>query len=241
MCMVFNDVTTNQGIVQEIDFLVNTDSVKFPISDKTRVINRWLERVVGRILEADGRWQWDDTNYTVYPIATTDLTAGQQDYVYNTKHVRITRMEIKDENGNWKWLEPIDQNDTRYRSLTELGNQTGVPCYYDKLSQSVFLYPRPSYNSTGGLKVYYQRNADPFVVTDTTKEPGFAAIFHRLLALGPAYEYAIANNLNSQKIGLLKAEIAQLEQDIKEFYSKRSKDEQLTLRVSGAKNASMWR
>lgn len=227
--MVFSDTTTNQGIVQEIDFLVNTDSVKFPIEDKTRIINRWYERTVGKILETDGRWQWDDTNYTDLPIATTDLVSGQQDYSFAVSHLRVTRMEVKDTAGNWRWLSPLDQNDYRRKSITEFGEKEGVPQWYDKLANSVFLYPQPNYSQNLGLKVYFQRDAQLFTTTDTTKEPGFASIFHRILALGPALEYASSNGLNTNKIKVLRDEIAQLELDIKEFYSKKSKDEQVGL------------
>jgi len=230
ICMVFNDAATGQGIVQEIDFLVNTDSVKFPIEDKVRIVNRWYERTVGRILEADGRWQFDDSNYTTLPIATTNVNSGQQDYSFAVRFLRLDRMEIKNQAGQWQWLEPLDQNDVRQQSLTKLGDQLGVPRWYDKLADSVFLYPRPNYNSTAGLKAYYQRSVELFTAADTTKEPGFASIFHKILALGPALEYAQSNGLNPTKIAMLEKEVAQMELDIKEFHSKRSKDEQVGLR-----------
>ncbi len=229
--MVFNDAATGQGIVQEIDFLVNTDSVKFPIEDKVRIVNRWYERTVGRILEADGRWQFDDSNYSTLPIATTNLNAGQQDYSFAVRFLRIDRIEMKDRAGKWIWIEPMDQNDVRRRSLTEMANQSGVPKMYDKLADSIFLYPRPDYSSTAGLKAYYQRSVELFTAADTTKEPGFASIFHKILALGPALEYAQANGLNPAKIRVLQDEVAQTEADIKEFHSKRSKDEQVGLRA----------
>ncbi len=230
--MVYSDTINQQGIVQEIDFLVNTDAVKFPIADKTRIINRWYEKIVGWILSTDGRWQWDDTNYTTYPIGTTNLVSGQQDYTYDPKHLRVTRMEIKTPSGQWQWLQPIDQNDDRWRSITQLGSQGGVPQYYDKLSNSAFLYPTPNYSQAASLKVYYQRTMDPFVATDTTKEPGFANIFHKLLAWGASFEYAMANNLNAQKLSVLKNEVQIQEDELKEFYSKKSKDEQLRIRVA---------
>lgn len=229
--MVFSDTLTGQGIVQEIDFLVNTDSVKFPIEDKTRIINRWYEKTVGKILETDGRWQFDDSNYTNLPIAVTNVVSGQQDYSYASTHLRVTRMEIVDPTGKWIWIEPLDQNDVRRQSITQAGLQQGTPKWYDKLSNSIFLYPRPNYNAAGGLKVWFQRTADLFATTDTTKEPGFASIFHRILALGPAWEYAMANGLKDSKIKVMQDEIARLENDIKEFYSKKSKDEQVSLRV----------
>lgn len=239
--MVFNDSVTNQGIVQEIDFLVNTDNVKFPIEDKTRLINRWYERIVGRILESDGRWQFDDTNYTTLPIATTNLVNLQQDYSFAVRFLRIDRMEVQNPNGNWQWMQPLDQNDVRGKSLTELGNQEGVPQFYDKLADSVFLYPRPNYNATAGLKAYFQRTSDPFLTTDTTKEPGFASIFHKLLCLGPAVEYATANGLNNSKISMYQKEIEVMENDLKEFYGKRSKDEQPSLQTSWSKRPRMFR
>lgn len=239
--MIFSDPTGGQGIVQEIDFLVNTDSVKFPIEDKTRIINRWYEREAGRILETDGRWQFDDTNFTTLPIATTNLVSGQQDYSFAVRFLRIDRMEIQDTNGNWRWLQPLDQNDVRRQSLTELGNQTGVPLNYDKLADSVFLYPRPNYNATSGLKAYFQRSADLFATTDTTKEPGFASIFHKLLCLGPAVEYAKANGLNNAKISMYEKEIEIMENDLKEFYGKRSKDEQVSLQTSASKRRRTFR
>lgn len=229
--MVFSDTITNQGIVQEIDFLVNTDSTKFPISDKTRIINRWYEKAVGKILEADGRWQFDDSNYTDLPIATTDLTNNQQDYSFSTTHLRVTRMEVKDRSGTWTWLQPMDQNDVRRRSITEMGEQDGVPVYYDKLANSVFLYPKPNYTQAAGMKVYFQRTADLFIVTDTLKDPGFASIFHRYLALGTALEYAIANSLSTVKIQSFRDELLRMEIDIKEFYSKKSKDENVSLQA----------
>ena len=44
---------------------------------------------------ADDRWQFDDTNHTDYPIATTNLVANQRTHVLSVSHLRITRVEIK--------------------------------------------------------------------------------------------------------------------------------------------------
>jgi len=230
MCMVFSDTITEQGIVQDIDFLVNTDATKFPISDKTRIINRWDEKAVGKMLEADGRWQFGDSNYTDLPIGTTDLTL-EQNYSFSKEFLRVTRVEIKDRSGKWKWLQPMDQNDVRRRSITEMGEQEGEPLYYDKLADSIFLYPKPNYTQVAGLKVYYQRTSSPFVATDTTKEPGYASIFHRYPVIGTALDYAIANSLSTVKIQAFRDELLRMEIDIKEFYSKRSKDENVSLQA----------
>lgn len=236
---------TYSDILSDIDFLVKSDSTTYPIAQKTANVNRALDNVVSAILGADGRWQWDDTNYTDLPIGVTDLVANQQDYSFDTEYLVLTRLEVKDSNGKWQFLTPIDQNDLNYstfnyrdnvpgyvavtgQSLTDFLNTAGIPLYYDKLASSVFLYPKPNYTSTGALKAYFQRKADYFTVSDTTKEPGFAKHLHRYLSLSAAYDFALTNGLS--KAGTLKQELLALEQKIVEFYAYRPKDEKVIIR-----------
>ena len=44
--MVFNDITTSQGIVQDAYFEVNADATTYPIADLTRNANTALDTVV---------------------------------------------------------------------------------------------------------------------------------------------------------------------------------------------------
>mgnify|MGYP000894786700 FL=1 len=81
--MVYNDPTTGQGIVQDIYFNCNADGNSYPLADVTRNVNRAYDKVVSRILTADGRWEFDDQNATDLPIGTTDLIANQQDYSFD--------------------------------------------------------------------------------------------------------------------------------------------------------------
>lgn len=238
--MIFSNSTTKAGLVEECDFLVGSNSVTYPIEQKTRNANRALDKVVSLILSSDGRWQFDDTNYTDLPIGTTNLVLNQQDYSFSTDMITVTRVEIKDADGNWHYLNPFDQRDltpsepspipsgyaspinTGY-SLTDFLNTPGTPAYYDKLATSVFLYPEPSYNSTNGLKVYFQRQPSYFATTDTTKEPGFAKHLHRYISLSMAYDYALAKNL--AKLNTIRNEMLAMEKAIVEFYNIRKKDE----------------
>lgn len=236
---------TYSDIQSDIDFLVKSDSTTYPVAQKTANVNRALDTVVSAILGADGRWQWDDTNYTDLPIGVTNIVADQQDYSFDTEYLVLTRLEIKDANGNWQYLTPIDQNDLNYstmtvrdnvpgyiytngQSLTDFLKTSGMPLYYDKIASSVFLYPKPNYNSTGALKAYFQRKADYFVVSDTVKEPGFAKHLHRFLSISAAYDYALTNGL--AKMNSLRQELSILEQKITDFYAYRPKDEKVIIR-----------
>ena len=234
--MVFSDTTNKQGLIQDIDFLVNSDDQSYPIEDKTRNINRAYDEAVSLILQADGRWEFDDQNYTDLPIATTNLVAGQQDYGFDDRFLIVDRVEIKDAGGNWHAILPISQADVIRdgSSLTQFLGNPGQPQFYDKIANSIFLYAAPSYNSTGGLKVYFQRNIRYFTPTDTTETPGFNPQFHRLLSAKAALDFAVAKNLpqglpHGRVPNALTTMIERLENNLQEYYTRKSKDENIRI------------
>ena len=236
--MIFNDTSTKQGIVQDTLFTIfgnSSDNTQYPTADITRNINRHYDSVVAKILESDGRWQWDDTNATDLPIGTTNLVTNQQDYGIDTTFLRITRVELIKQDGTATLLQPLDQVDVYDQALTEYFKTPGTPMYYDKLANSLFLYPAPSYNYTGGLRVYFQRNVSYFTASDTTKVPGFASPFHRLLSLGAAYDFMLPKNY--PQLGVVKNEINEMSQALQDFYSKRDKDGNIHIGV----RRQIWR
>ena len=227
--MQFSDTTNNLGIVQDIDFILNTDGTSYPIDDKTRNINNWFSRVVSLILNADGRWEWDDQNQADDPIYTANLVSGTQEYaISSVTFLKILKVEIKDSAGNWISVTPISLDDMRGRSMTDFNNVAGTPKYYDKLGNKLWLYPKPNYASTDGLKIYYQRNQVAFTKTDTTKVPGFAAPFHKILSLGASLDYCLSKGI-SNKVPLLREEIAKLELGLQEHYGDRGHDEKMRM------------
>ena len=115
-------------------------------------------------------------------------------------------------------------------SMTEWLKTSGTPQYYDKVGNSIILYPTPNYASTAGLKVYFKRNVSYFVSNDTTKEPGFNPQYHRLLSMGAAVDYCISNGLTN-KMTILNNELVKMEAAIVEFYSNRSKDDPPKIRL----------
>jgi len=225
--LVFSDSSNKLGIIEDIDFLVNTNSTSYPTAQKTRNINEWYNRIVGWILEAQDDWQWDDTNQTDLPIGTISLVASQQDYPEPIS-LTITRVECKDSAGNWILLKPLDQKDVSV-ALGEFFETASTPIYYDKLANSIFLYPAPSYASTNGLKVYFLREPDYFTASDDTQEPGFSSIFHRLLSLGAAYDYALAKGL--PVMNHLQAQITDLQRGLISFYGKKSRDKRVRFNI----------
>lgn len=220
--MTYNDIKS------KVYLLTKTNSTSFPNDDLVILANNALDRVTSLILQADGRWQWDDTNQTDLPIATTNLVSGQQDYSLSVDHIEIQRVEAKDSNGNWYLLKPLDKAEIKI-ALNEYFDTDDTPRYYDKVGNSVFLYPAPNYSQSASLKLYFSRPASYFVSGDTTKKPGFNALFHDLIPLWVAYDYGLANGLSN--VNLLMQEIQRKETELLESYQKRSKDEPLRFRT----------
>ena len=125
-------------------------------------------------------------------------------------------------------LKPLDQKDVNI-ALNEFHETASTPIYYDKIANSLFLYPAPNYASTNGLKVYFLREPDYFTSSDTTQEPGFPSTFHRILSLGAAYDYALAKGL--PMLNHLQAQISDLQKGLVSFYGKKSRDKRSRLNI----------
>lgn len=235
----FSDTTNNTGLLQDCEFVLFGDNGFGQITSNTNrlkaftgLVNRAMDKVTTLILSADGRWEFDDSNYTDLPIGVSTLVNNQQDYSLSVTHLRVLRVEILDIQGNYYKLEPFDLQDVQGQGMTEVLEGVGSPKYYDIQGGSVFLYPKPQTGQVtmaAGLKVYFQREPSYFASTDTTKYPGFSTIFHRLVSRWACYDYALARQLPIKKD--LRDETTVLEQELKDFYATRDPDDGITIRT----------
>ena len=242
MALQFSDVSANKnGLIQECEALCFGDYAYGRISGDatllstfTRNLNEATNIVASWIMQSDNRWQWDDNNQTDYPIATTSLvtTVGseQQDYTFPVTYLKILRAEVMDKAGNWCRLEPIDQADIYDQSVTDFMKSAGLPKYYDKMANSIFLYPKPAdsaVTASGGLKVWFQRPPTYFTTSDTTKVPGFNSLYHKLVALIASKIYAEGNEMSNASTLANSVEV--MHQELTDFYALRNKDEHIKL------------
>lgn len=227
-------------IKNKVFFYTKTNSSSFVDADMVLSINNAVERVESLILQSDGRWEFDDTNQTDLPIATTGLVTDQQDYSFPTSDIEVTRMEVLDTAGNWNKLQPLDQSDVYNQSITDFMKTHGTPIYYDKIGNSIFLYPKPSYTQSASLKVYFKRPPVSITTASLTAvaSPGFNSMFHDLIPLWVSYDYGLANGLSN--VGLLMTEIQQKEQALQDSYALRGKDDKPRLRTRQPNSGWNW-
>lgn len=216
--------------------LVDADSTTWTAANLLIDINQAYEEVVSDILGMDGLWQFDDTNFTDFPIGRTNLVADQQDYTFASDVLEVERVSFLDANGDYQPLQPIDHSQFS-QDPTELFPESGTPVYYDKQGKSILLYPAPASGDvtlTNGLKVFYKRTADIYTsaeVTTGTKEPGFASPFHMILAYKAALTYALS--YKPERIPLIEREIAKFEKRMRDFYGRREQDRRKVATMEG--------
>jgi len=211
--------------------LCDATTTSYTAATLLRRINEAYERIVGWILEADGLWQWDDTNYTDFPIGTQTLVDGQSKYSFNDKFLEIEEIQIKNDDGDWAIIRPIDQKEwSKFEPLSEDFSEDGLPEYYDKLTDdTIELFPAPDDGSSvtlaSGLKIKYRRTACVFTsaeVTTGTKAPGFISSAHYALSYMSAIPYCM--KFKKDRVALYEKRVAEYKKEIQTSYSKRERD-----------------
>lgn len=234
--MVFSDTGQKTGLIQDCEQLVfgnygDISNLPDRLYDFTARLNRSYDKLATIIMFTDGRWQFDDTNYTDLPIGSTDLVLGQEDYTMDVEYLDVVKVLILDSGGNKSILQPFDIKDPEGEvALTRSSGTTGIPIAYDKTGNSLKLYPPSNYNKTGGLIVHYRRKPSYFQYDDTSKPVGVPAVFHRFLSLDASLDYAISKQLAIKND--LNTRLGEMKLMIEEFYSKRSQDEQKYIRAA---------
>lgn len=194
--MQYNSHATSQDLVTLSEKLTSSNSVSFPIAEKTIYANQALRKIFTWITEASGSWILDDSNQTDIPEATTSLVSGQQSYTLPTDADIVDGVAIKNTDNNWVILTPITLQEIQStQAEDEFMSTSGIPKYYRLIGNTVSIYPAPSFSQDASLKVYFQRDAVVFTTTDTTAKPGFSSRFHEAVAVYMALQFAIKNQM----------------------------------------------
>ena len=210
---------------------MDADITSFPLARATREINASLEELVGDIINADGTWEYDDTNYTDLPRGTGLLIEGQEQYSFAAEYLQVTAIEILDTNSIYRRIKPLDHKELNGLSPREYfgmsgGNPVkGFPEYFDILGDSIFLYPAPAAASnvtlTAGLRVWFKRTADLFTTSDTSQAPGLPSTHHVLLAYMAAIPYAMS--YKKDRVGWLEKKVVEMKKTLLAHYGMREK------------------
>lgn len=216
-----------------------TDTTRYPLNDWVRSVNNWYRRVDSWIWNVVGEWEYDDSNYTTLPCATTTVVDEQQDYQLPSTAKKIDRVEMKDINGNYYKLKPFNKEMTE-TALSEFYETPGKPVYYDLIGRSILLYPKPDtdqIDESAGIKVYFSRDIEEFTTSDTTATPGFDENFHEILSIGAAMDYA--NVIDQSRLNVLNKNLIELKNELEQFYGSRHRELRPKIKRKYNKNKKM--
>lgn len=231
---VFSDTTNKLGLIQGCERQCNLGDTGISGDDQrlkefTAFINEGQRKIWGWIFSVYSGWVYDDKNQTDLPQATCDMVNGTGKYSLPTKALTIKKVSVKNSSGNWYDLSPFTLEDLKGTPLPEWHDVNSTPNYYRLVGNTIELKPAPNYDSTAGLKVYFDREGVDFASTDTTDTPGFASIFHELLSVYGSIQWLKIKEPESGTLKILMNEWQRGEIDIKEFYKRNWQDKRLKI------------
>jgi len=232
---------TATNIYDKIDRCCGTDSTSYPTADKAIDVTLAQDEAFLFALKTAG-WNVDDFNHTKDPFITADLVATQRDYHFTYDEqsnliLGIYKVMAKDAaSGTFHELTPVDIQRNPPKTMIDGANSTGVPTVYDKTSNGIFLDLIPSYSSTGGLKVFIDREMLAYTGLDagSGKVSGLDGLVHDYLYLKPSYEYT--RDKGKQNVNRLKTDMLDARKKIDERYGRRERDVVRRLSVMQQRN-----
>lgn len=227
--MQFNSNSDNQDIVSDITFLTGLDTNSFTLKDRARCVNERYRLVWQMIFESYGGWTFMDDNVsdtsTGIPYADQTITSGTGLYSLPSSALTVRSVEVKNSGGTYEVLKPISHEEFMMIGGDATFTSNSTPLYYMLQGDVLRLLPIPNYTvSSTGIRVFFDQDISAFASTDTTKTPGFASIFHRMLSIGAALDFCMTRAGMEQKTASLSVLWNDYETRLRKFYSKRFKD-----------------
>lgn len=189
--MDFNKTSDNSGLIQLCEDLCRIGRTGISgnttlLQQFTSYLNMGLGVVWHNILQVNKSAKQDDYNYTNIPDAPITTVANQQDFTLPVASTGANANTLQRVNGIYYevdnervYLRPMNNDEA-------LSGNAGYPISYRLQGKSIF-FDRPLSTEFVAqhsvFQVEFQRIPSYFVSGDTTKQAGFLAIHHPLLAI----------------------------------------------------------
>lgn len=180
-----------------VTFKTGQDTTSYSAANRLLSTNRWYHKAQSILLESDSTVDYHDTNSSTEPIITKNLTANQGYVLLSLSDniIKIKKAITSYDGTNWYTANQFDpsQSSDALATQAEINSKfSTTDPFYKVKGLLVSLYPVPTANVTGGLKLFCDIEIDEFSsaqVTTGTKVPGFDKAFHPYIALGMIFDW----------------------------------------------------
>jgi hypothetical protein len=182
----------NDGLIDEILRITGTTSAVYSLKAMVLRLNNALDKYWFLASSSSPKGTFDDTNNTSLPVETQNIVAGTNAYKissFTNEVLQISKLAVLNDDGEEVDLirEDFDDLQSFYELYTTDSDQQGIPGYWTKMGDYIYIRACPNYSETSGLRAYVNRELSkftwvPFTVTVAT--PGvFTATGHGLSGL----------------------------------------------------------
>ena len=189
-----------------------------------RDLNSELLAIQINILRDRNVLEFDDPNYTDVPIATLSMVAGQTAYKITedeTGNILLSIHKVTVDVGNGHVDVPrktVAEGSQDYLVDTTTAD---IPNAYYEVGNSIYFAQSPA--RSGTIKVWFDRETDIILTSDTTKVPGIPTPYHNLACYRVAYNYALDKGLPNEDRILRRIQLE--EERLAQFEANRRVDE----------------
>jgi len=227
--MKFNSTPNTRSLVFAIDDVAGTNVNTYPLDRKALALNMGLDIAYGVIFNSVDTKSYDDFNYSKLPQGTYDIVSGQRNITVSEDSeggeiLKIFKVIAYNESGDAYELVKTDVKS----APTQFGEDTGKVYSYDWVGNSLVFDVTPDTTIPNGIKIFYMRNSTYFVEGDTTKEVGLPATLVPGLIDYAAWRYSFKKGLI--KKNELSQLVAEWKEDIKEFMSSQSREDNIVFK-----------
>ena len=211
-------------IDSRVTFLTGLGTDIYLPAERLLSINKYYDQLHSIILDSQDEWDFDDSNLTDLPIASTDLVANTGAYALPSTIYKLNKLEINYGSGFIK-VNPLDLNETGLSESEVLSRATVENPFYRVFGQMIKLYPAPTSDVSSGLQLYYDREVAEFTsaeVTTGTKKPGLDRLWHDYIALGASVDAGLKYTLTN--LSSLETKLQDMENRIRKCYGQKVVD-----------------
>jgi hypothetical protein len=180
--MKLSNPIEKDGLLEEILRICGTTSAVYSNYAMVSRLNNALDRYWFFASNAAPRGTFDDTNNTSLPVETQNLVAGTNAYKissFTNEVLQISKLAILDDDGTEHDLvfEEFEELDDFYELYNTDTANRGIPQYWTKMGDYIYIRNCPNYSETSGLRAYISRELSKFNFTTFTVTQATPAVF----------------------------------------------------------------